>query len=115
MGVDQYTDFLKTGLNMKSFFKLSRAEQSFYAAARTGDTVESWVIDSMKEGTTAAFDAMNEANDSSVLNDNKYKIQAAKQYKPANAKTDDYEVNVMTYWQSEEGQKKAEELGVDVG
>ena len=115
MGVEQYADFKKTGLGMQEFFKLSRAEQSFYAAARTGDTVESWVIDSMKEGTTAAFDAMNAANDSNVLKDDKYKIQAAKQYKPANAKTDDYEVNVMQYWQSEEGKKKAKELGVDVG
>ena len=115
MNVEQYADFKKTGLNMKSFFKLSRAEQSFYAAARTGDTVESWVIDSMKQGTTQAFDDMNKVNNAAVLNDDKYKIQGDKQYKPDDAKTGGYEVNPITYWQSEEGKKKAEELGVEVG
>jgi len=115
MGVKQYADFKKTGLTMNQFFKLSRAEQSFYAAARTGDTVESWVINSMKEGTTAAFDGMNAANDSSVLRSDKYEIAADQQYKPEDAADDAYEVSVHTYWQSPEGQKKAEELGVDVG
>tara|TARA_R100000479_G_C6304956_1_gene171736 strand:- start:66 stop:725 length:660 start_codon:yes stop_codon:yes gene_type:complete len=114
MGVEQYADFKKTGLQLKDFFKLSRAEQSFYAAARTGDTVESWVIDSMKQGTTAAFDAMNKANDSNVLRDDKYEIQSNNQTKPADAKGG-FEVNPITYWQSEEGKKKAKELGVEVG
>ena len=115
MGVEQYADFKKTGLEINQFFKLSRAEQSFYAAAKTGDTVESWVINSMKEGTTAAFDGMNAANDSSVLRSDKYEIAADQQYKPEDAADDAYEVSVHTYWQSPEGQKKAEELGVDVG
>ena len=114
MGVEQYADFKKTGLNMKSFFKLSRAEQSFYAAARTGDTVQAWVIDSMKQGTTQAFDDMNKTNTTTVLNDDKYAIAGDKQTKPADAK-EGYEVNVMQYWQSEEGKKKAKELGVEVG
>ena len=114
MGVEQYADFKKTGLQLKDFFKLSRAEQSFYAAARTGDTVESWVIDSMKQGTTAAFDDMNRLNDSNVLRDDKYEIQSNNQTKPADAKGG-FEVNPITYWQSEEGKKKAEELGVEVG
>ena len=114
MGAEQYTDFKKTGLQMKDFFKLSRAEQSFYAAARTGDTVEPWVIESMKQGTTAAFDAMNKANDSNVLRDDKYEIQADKQFKPADAK-EGVEISPITYWQSEEGKKKAKELGVEVG
>ena len=114
MGVEQYADFKKTGLQIKDFFKLSRAEQSFYAAARTGDTVESWVIESMKQGTTAAFDDMNRLNDANVLRDDKYEIQSNNQTKPADAK-EGFEVNPITYWQSEEGKKKAEELGVEVG
>ena len=114
MGVEQYADFKKTGLNMNSFFKLSRAEQSFYAAARTGDTVQPWVIESMKQGTTQAFDDMNKANNAAVLNDDKYAIAGDKQTKPADAK-EGFEVNPITYWQSEEGKKKAEELGVEVG
>ena len=114
MGVKQYADFLKTNLQLKDFFKLTRAEQSFYAAARTGDTVEPWVIESMKQGTTAAFDDMNRLNDSNVLRDDKYEIQSNNQTKPADAKGG-FEVNPITYWQSEEGKKKAEELGVEVG
>lgn len=114
MGVEQYADFKKTGLNINSFFKLSRAEQSFYAAATTGDTVQTWVIDSMKQGTTQAFDDMNKANSTAVLNDDKYSIAGDKQTKPTDAK-EGYEVNVMQYWQSEEGKKKAKELGVEVG
>ena len=114
MGAEQYTDFKKTGLQMKDFFKLSRAEQSFYAASRTGDTVEPWVIESMKQGTTAAFDDMNRLNDANVLRDDKYEIQSNNQTKPADAK-EGFEVNPITYWQSEEGKKKAEELGVEVG
>ena len=69
----------------------------------------------MKQGTTQAFDDMNKVNDATVLNDDKYKIQGDKQYKPDDAKTGGYEVNPITYWQSEEGKKKAEELGVEVG
>ena len=114
MGVKQYADFLKTNLQLKDFFKLTRAEQSFYAAARTGDTVEPWVIESMKQGTTAAFGDMNRLNDSNVLRDDKYEIQSNNQTKPADAK-EGFEVNPITYWQSEEGKKKAEELGVEVG
>ncbi len=114
MNAEQYTDFKKTGLQMKDFFKLSRAEQSFYAAARTGDTVEPWVIESMKQGTTAAFDAMNSSNDANAIRDDKYEIQADKQYKPADAKEGN-EVSPLAYWQSEEGKKKAKELGVEVG
>lgn len=114
MGVEQYADFKKTELNINSFFKLSRAEQAFYAAAKTGDTVQAWVIDSMKQETTQAFDDMNRVNNSAVLNDDKYAIAEDKQTKPADAK-EGYEVNVMQYWQSEEGKKKAEELGVEAG
>jgi len=114
MGVEQYADFKKVGLQLKDFFKLSRAEQSFYAAARTGDTVQPWVIESMKQGTTQAFDDMNRFNKASVISDDKYEIQSNKQFKPADAK-EGFEVSPITYWQSEEGKKKAEELGVKVG
>ena len=114
MGVEQYADFKKTGLQMNDFFKLSRAEQSFYAAARTGSTVEPWVIDSMKEGTTQAFDDMNRTNNANTLRSDKYEIQSDKQFKPADAR-EGVEVNVMSYWQSKEGQEKAKELGVEVG
>ena len=114
MGVKQYADFKKTGLQMNDFFKLSRAEQAFYAAARTGDTVEPWVIDSMKEGTTQAFDDMNRTNNANTLRSDKYEIQSDKQFKPADAR-EGVEVNVMSYWQSKEGREKAKELGVKVG
>lgn len=114
MGVEQYADFKKTGLQMNDFFKLSRAEQSFYAAARTGSTVEPWVIDSMREGTTQAFDDMNRTNNANTLRSDKYEIQSDKQFKPADAR-EGVEVNVMSYWQSKEGQEKAKELGVEVG
>jgi hypothetical protein len=114
MGVEQYADFKKTGLQMNDFFKLSRAEQSFYAAARTGSTVEPWVIDSMKEGTTQAFDDMNRTNNANTLRSDKYEIQSDKQFKPADAR-EGVEVNVMSYWQSKEGREKAKELGVEVG
>ena len=114
MGVEQYADFKKTGLQMNDFFKLSRAEQSFYAAARTGSTVEPWVIDSMREGTTQAFDDMNRTNNANTLRSDKYEIQSDKQFKPANAR-EGVEVNVMSYWQSKEGREKAKELGVKVG
>ena len=114
MGVEQYADFKKTGLQMNDFFKLSRAEQSFYAAARTGSTVEPWVIDSMREGTTQAFDDMNRTNNANTLRSDKYEIQSDKQFKPADAR-EGVEVNVMSYWQSKEGREKAKELGVEVG
>lgn len=114
MGVEQYADFKKTGLQMNDFFKLSRAEQSFYAAARTGSTVEPWVIDSMKGGTTQAFDDMNRTNNANTLRSDKYEIQSDKQFKPADAR-EGVEVNVISYWQSKEGQEKAKELGVEVG
>ena len=114
MGVEQYADFKKTGLQMNDFFKLSRAEQSFYAAARTGSTVEPWVIDSMREGTTQAFDDMNRTNNANTLRSDKYEIQSDKQFKPADAR-EGVEVNVISYWQSKEGQEKAKELGVEVG
>lgn len=113
MGVKQYADFKKTGLQMNDFFKLSRAEQAFYAAAKTGDTVEPWVIDSMKEGTTQAFDDMNRTNNANTLRSDKYEIQSDKQFKPADAR-EGVEVNVMSYWQSKEGREKAKELGVKV-
>ena len=111
MGVKQFADFKKTGLQMNDFFKLSRAEQSFYAAARTGDTVEPWVIDSMREGTTQAFDDMNRLNNAHILKSDEYEIQSDKQFKPADAR-EGVEVNVMSYWQSKEGQAKGQELGV---
>jgi len=113
MGIEQYADLKKTKLPMKNFMALSRAEQSFYAAARTGDTVDAWVVDAMKEGTTAAFDAMNKTNNANVLSN--FEVAADKQYKPTDVKEKDFQVNVMSYWQSEEGRNKAKELGLEVG
>ena len=46
--------------------------------------------------------------------DDKYAIAGDKQTKPADAK-EGFEVNPIAYWQSEEGKKKAKELGVEVG
>ena len=66
------------------------------------------------ESITQAFDDMNRTNNANTLRSDKYEIQSDKQFKPADAR-EGVEVNVISYWQSKEGQEKAKELGVEVG